>query len=127
MACLLKVSRGRGYFSKRLVEKSVLQFYDNKKLWPDGLSSKLPACKEWGARMGLAISRLDIWIWNLLIFFLDPGLVSVCFTLQFCLASIQLFAVRLPVFGHLLSAPTPARMQLCSGFVMRLLAGLFLG
>lgn len=76
MACLLKVSRGRGYFSKHLIDKAVLQFYDNKNLWPDGLTSKLPACKEWSARMGLAISRLDIWLWNLL-FFLGPW-VGVC-------------------------------------------------
>jgi hypothetical protein len=66
-----------------LVDKAVLQFYDNKKLWPDGLTSKLPACKEWSARMGLAITRLDLWLWIFLIFVWDPGLVFVRFTLQF--------------------------------------------
>ena len=127
VACLLRVSRGRGYFSKHMIDKAVLQFYDKKKLWPDGLTSKLPACKEWSARMGLAISRLDFRLLNVLFFLFNPGLIFGHLTVLFCLACTELIAVRLPVFDHLLYAPTPARMQLCSGFVMRSMAGLLLG
>ena len=58
---MLKVSRGRGYFSKHLIAKSVCVFYEQQVLYPEGLNSKMPAIKEWSARMGLAISRLAFW------------------------------------------------------------------
>ena len=65
---MLKVSCGRGYFSKHLIAKGVCMFYEQQILYPEGLNSRMPAIKEWSARMGLAISRLafrfDFFLWG---------------------------------------------------------------
>lgn len=58
---MLRVSRGRGYFSKHLIDRGVRQYYTENNLWPNGVSETMPAIKEWSARMGLAISRLVPW------------------------------------------------------------------
>lgn len=58
VAAVLRASKGRGYFSKHLMDQAVRLFYNECELWPDGLREDLPAVREWSARMGVAIARL---------------------------------------------------------------------
>ena len=61
VAAVLKVSGGRGYFSKHLLADGELAFYDQECLWPQGVNRNMPSVQDWAMRMGLAIARLATW------------------------------------------------------------------
>ena len=62
VCAVLNASKGRGYFSKRLMTDAVKIFYQKYNLYPAGLGDNLPAVAEWAEKNGEAVARLVFWL-----------------------------------------------------------------
>ena len=55
----MKVSRGTGRFSPKIMQRSILRFYQTHALFPPGITADMEAIDMWSLKMGRALSRLD--------------------------------------------------------------------
>ena len=51
---VMRDSRSSSY----VIREAILKFYDDKKLWPRGITSAMECIQDWGLRMGDAIKRM---------------------------------------------------------------------
>ena len=51
---VMRSSRSSAY----VIREAILKFYDDKKLWPRGLTSAMECIQDWALRMGDAIKRM---------------------------------------------------------------------
>ena len=54
----MKASRGSGRFGPKVLQKAILAFYNNHKLFPKGITAEMAAVDLWSLKMGRALSRL---------------------------------------------------------------------
>ena len=57
----IKGLEGRVRLSKRLLQRAILHFYTEKRLFPPGVVAEMDSAQEWALKMGKAIKRLVLW------------------------------------------------------------------
>ena len=62
----MRVSKGTGRFSAKLLQESILLYYVSSRLLPSGMLPEMDCIQVWSLKMGLALQRLA------------PGLFSSC-------------------------------------------------
>ena len=70
VGCVMRVSKGNGRFSARILQDSILDFYVVQKLLPSGMLPEMECVQVWALKMGLALQRLVPWALYVLICFL---------------------------------------------------------
>ena len=55
---VMMISQGSGRFSGQLLAHSIIKFYEDCGLFPDGVSSSMGVIQDWGLRQGNALQRL---------------------------------------------------------------------
>ncbi|CAL1161713.1 unnamed protein product [Cladocopium goreaui] len=55
---VMMVSRGMGYYSARVFQKSILKFYVDFKLLPRGMQVEMECVQKWSLKMALALRRM---------------------------------------------------------------------
>ena len=54
----MKVSRGTGRFSERIIQKAILKFYKDHSLWPRGIVEEMSCIQLWSLKVAKALCRL---------------------------------------------------------------------
>ena len=58
----VKGSRGNPRMSRFVLQKAILHFYSECRLYPSGLVSELPSVQDWALKCAKAIVRLVLWL-----------------------------------------------------------------
>lgn len=57
----MRVSKGTGRFSAKLLQASILRFYVSNQLLPSGMLPEMDCIQVWALKMGLALQRFAPW------------------------------------------------------------------
>ena len=55
---VMKVSRGSGRFSERILQRAILIFYKDNSLWPRGIVEEMSCIQLWSLKVAKALCRL---------------------------------------------------------------------
>ena len=64
--------------SAHVIREGILKFYDDKKLWPRGMTSAMECIRDWALRMGDAIKSMATLRPTYAYFFVDTMVLKAC-------------------------------------------------